>query len=299
MPDSRPGSVPDVPSLFTPVALIAVMITVGSWGLAFPAIRVALDGMAPLPLASARFALAALVAIGWLAIRRPPLPSRADLLRFAVCGGLGIALYNILLNSGQQTVAAGAASFIANVAPVITVILAVLFLKERFRALAWAGMALSMTGVGVIATGQPGGLRFGSGAMLVLGAAFTTASYFVLQRPLVRRHGALNASAITLLFGALWLLPWLPDGVAQAMTAERRVQAALLFLALLPAAIGYGAWAIVLGHFGAARAANFLYLVPVVASLAAVPLVGEVPGWTTLLGGGLALAGVAMVNRRP
>lgn len=277
---------------------LAVVVTVLSWGSAFPSIRVALGGMEPLPLAAARFAMAGTLALSFLIAARPTLPRGLDVLRFAACGGIGIAFYNLLLNTGQKSVAAGAASFIVNIAPVLTVIFATLFLKERFRRWAWIGMGISMAGVGLIASGQPGGLRFGSGATLLIGAAVATATYFVLQRPLVARYGALPSSALTLLSGALWLSPWLGQGVEQAMAAGWQVQAALIFLALFPAAIGYAAWTYALGHFGAARGANFLYMVPVVASTVAIPLTGELPAWTTLAGGVLALGGVALVNTK-
>lgn len=280
------------------IAVAAIAVTVLSWGTAFPGIRVALDGMTPLPLAAMRFAIASLLALAWLGWRRPTLPRGADAMRFALCGAVGIAMYNLFLNSGQQSVAAGAASFIVNIAPVLTVVLATIFLKERFRAWAWVGMGVSLAGVALIASGQPGGLRFGSGASLIIGAAICTASYFVLQRPLVPKHGALNASAFTLIAGALWLLPWLPEGIAQMLAAPVRVQAAVIFLGVAPAALGYAAWTIVLGSFGAARASNFLYLVPVVAASTAIPLTGEIPAWTTLAGGLLALAGVGLVNTR-
>jgi hypothetical protein len=51
-----------------------------------------------------------------------------------------------------------------------------------------------------------------------------------------------------------------------------------------PAALGYAAWTYALGHFGAAQAANFLYLVPPVATGLAFVIAGEVPGVPTLAG---------------
>ena len=64
---------------------------------------------------------------------------RGDALRFLLCGFLGIALYNALLNTGEQTVSAGAASFIVNTLPIFTALLAAVFLGERFNR--WAGSA--------------------------------------------------------------------------------------------------------------------------------------------------------------
>jgi len=280
------------------LAYVAVAVTVLSWASSFPAIRLALRELQPVPLAAARFAVAALLVVAWLTWRRPPRPSWPDLLRFALCGLIGIALYNILLNTGQRTVAAGAASFIVNSAPILTALLARLVLGERFGARGWAGTLVSFAGITVIASAQPGGLAFGAGASLVLGAAACTATYFVLQRPLVPRYGALTCTAWTLLAGAAWLSPWLAQSAAELPQASAMTIAAVVGLGVLPAAIGYATWTYALGHFGAARASNFLYLVPPVATALALPVVGEVPGLQTLLGGAIAIAGVVLVNTR-
>ncbi|WP_225770376.1 DMT family transporter [Inquilinus sp. Marseille-Q2685] len=276
----------------------AVAVTVLSWAAAFPAIRLALRELQPVPLAAARFAVAALLVLGWLAWRRPQRPALPDLLRFALCGLIGIAAYNILLNTGQRTVAAGAASFIVNTAPILTALLARLALGERFGARGWAGTLVSFAGIALIASAQPGGLAFGAGASLVLGSALCMACYVVLQKPLVARHGALACTAWTLLAGALWLSPWLPDAAGELPQAGAATVATVIGLGVLPAAIGYATWTTALGHFGAARATNFLYLVPPVATAIAVPLLGETPGPQTLLGGAVAIAGVVLVNTR-
>ena len=196
-------------------AYAAVAVTILSWAAAFPAIRLALRELQPVPLAAARFAVAALLVLAWLAWRRPPRPALPDLLRFALCGLIGIAAYNILLNTGQRTVAAGAASFIVNTAPILTALLARLVLGERFGARGWAGTLVSFAGIALIASAQPGGLAFGAGASLVLGSALCMACYVVLQKPLVARHGALACTAWTLLAGALWLSPWLPEAAGE------------------------------------------------------------------------------------
>ena len=78
-------------------------------------IRIALNELAPIPLAAARFAIAAILIVAWLAWTRPPLAvARPMRCAFSCAAWPGIALYNIFLNTGQQTVAAGAASFIVN-----------------------------------------------------------------------------------------------------------------------------------------------------------------------------------------
>ena len=161
-------------------------------------------------LASARFAIAAILMLAWLAWTRRRCRRASDALRIFLCGLAGIALYNFFLNTGQQTVAAGAASFIVNSAPILTALLALVFLGERFTVWGWIGTVVSFCGIGVIASGQPGGLSFGAGSIFILCAAVCTGSYFVLQKPLVAKYGAMPCAAYTMLIGALLLSPWLP-----------------------------------------------------------------------------------------
>jgi drug/metabolite transporter (DMT)-like permease len=239
------------------VAAGAVVFMILSWAAAFPFIRIGLHGLSPLQLAAGRFATAAVLVIVWLAWKRPRLPGWRDALCFMLCGFLGIALYNALLNSGEQTVAPGAASFIVNTLPIFTAVLAVVFLGERINRWGWLGSLFSLAGIAVIARGQPGGLTLGAGSTLILGAALCAASYFVLQRRLIPVYGALACTAYTLLAGALLLTPWLPGALQSLAGAPRDTLSAVLALGVFPAALGYATWTFTLGYYGAARAANF------------------------------------------
>jgi drug/metabolite transporter (DMT)-like permease len=281
-------------------AAAAALFTVFVWALAFPLTRIALGQFEPLPLAAIRFGIAALLILGWLAWQRPAVPPLRDGLRFALCGLIGIAIYNALFNAGQQTVSASAGSFILNTGPVLTAILATLFLGERFTRWGWGGAALGFAGVGIIVAGQPGGLSFGSGAVLIFGAAAAQAVFFVLQRPLVQRYGALASTAYSLLAGSLMLTPWLGQGLTTLTRPGIAAPAvvAVVSLAIFPAVLGYAAWSHAIGHFGAARSATFLYLVPPAATALAFGISGEVPGAMTIVGGLIAVAGVAVVNAK-
>lgn len=276
---------------------LAVAGTVITWAAAFPAIGFALRQVEPLPLAAIRFALAAVFALAWLAWRRPTSVKWRDCGTVALSGLLGIAAYNLLLNSGQATVSAGAASFIINTQPLFMALLAVLFLKEPFNRWSWLGAAIGFAGVAVIASGQPGGLSFGRGSSLILGAAACAAVYSALQRPLLARIAPLDITALVVVAGAIALLPWLPAGLAQTGLAQPETVATVVFLAVGPGIIGQCCWTYALKSFGVAQAGQFLYLVPPIAVLLAWLLIGEAPQTLTLFGGALALLGVIVVNR--
>jgi drug/metabolite transporter (DMT)-like permease len=276
-------------------AVACVGVTVLLWASAFPAIRAALIGFGPGELAALRFAVASIALGSYVILRRPPLPRRADLPRLALAGVFGIAAYNLLLNSGERTVDAGTASFLINTSPVFTALLSVALLRERIRLWGWLGLGLSFVGVTVIATGHSD-LRFSRAALLVLSAAACQALQFVLQKPVLARSGALPVTTSVLWIGAAFLVPFLPSSIVAATKAPESALVAVVFLGLGPAALAYLAWSYALSHMPVSRAATFLYLVPLVATLLAWLWMGEVPGYRALVGGSIALAGVILVN---
>jgi len=251
----------------------------------------------PVPLATVRFGIAAIAALGWLIWRRPILPTWPHMLRFAICGLLGFTLYSVFINIGQTTVSASAASFITNIIPILTALLAWLLLGERFRFLGWAGCLISFAGVSYIAVGQPGRLSFGAGATFILMASMCSALYFVLQKPLVPIYGALTCTGYTLVFAGLFLLPWIPEAAIQIIDASPRTIIAVAGLALFPTLLAYLAWTYALGRLPAGVAANFIYLVAPLAALLAFVFLGERPSGSTLIGGAMAIIGTIIAAR--
>lgn len=280
------------------MAFLAAFATVLLWASAFPAIRVSLDGFTPLPLSALRYGIAGAVMGLWLIVKRPALPQLRLALPLLLCAGIGISLYNVLLMAGQQSTPAGVGSLLMSTAPVITALLSVLVFREAFSPWAWLGSAISFSGAATVAYGLPGELTLTGGAALIFGAAICHALYFVLQKPILPEIGASIAAPWLILIGGLCLLPWLPEGLFQLVDASPSIAFAAIFLGLFPAALGYFTWSVAQAHFGAARAANFLYLVPPCAMTIAYFWAGEVPSGATLLGGAIAIGGVILVNTK-
>ena len=127
-----------------------------------------------------------------------------------------IAGYALLLNFGQRVVPAGPAAFIINTNPIMTAVLAMMILGERFSLTAWPGTALSFAGIGIIALGKGLDVEIGTSVLLILGAAFCNAITTVVQKPLFGRYKPLHVAAWNQAIGGFVLLPFLPGAIAQA-----------------------------------------------------------------------------------
>lgn len=279
-------------------ALLAVLGTVVLWASAYPAIAIALTGFSPAPLAAVRFLFAALALLGIAAFSGFRVPAREDVPRIVLIGGIGIAVYNLLLNTGQTTVNAGTAGLLININPVLAALLARVFLKERLRPLGWLGIGIAFTGAALIATNRNGGgFSLSWGSLYILAAALCFAVQWVLQKPLLSRYPPLAVATWVIWSGTVLLLPFLPASVSALRQAPSQAVLAALYLGLAPAALAYAIWAYALANYSVTRATSFLYLVAPVTLLLAYLTLGEIPGPLTFVGGALALTGVVIVNR--
>jgi terminal-alkyne amino-acid exporter len=277
----------------------ALAATVLLWASAFAAIRAALEHFSAAHLSVLRLLVAALALGIVAALRGVRLPDARDLPAIAAVGFAGMTAYQLLLNSGERTVPAGTASLLINISPVFTAVAASVLLDERMTPLRWAGVAIACAGASLIAVAGHGGLALDEGALLVLGAAVAQATFFVAQKPLLRRYKSLELTTWAMALGALMTLPFAPGLPGEIASAPAEALAAVAFLGLGASAIGFVTWAYACAHVDVSVAAATLYAVPVVAFTVAWAWLGEQPTAMTLAGGGIALAGVALATRQP
>lgn len=279
----------------TGVAFVAGF-TVVSWAGIFPLTRFGLRWFAPFDLVALRLIATALALASVLVFMRPRIPRARELAALAVCAFFGIALYNLLLSWGLVTLSAGAASFLTNTIPIFTALLSFVINGERLSGLSLAGMLIAFAGIAILASGQPGGFSFGSGAMLVLGATICSALYIVLQRRLVHSFSPLETATWLMLLSAAFLLPFSMPAIEAAFAAPPAGLLVVLLLAIVPGALGQIAWLRVLKAVPAGRAASLLFLIPPLATVFGVLLLGETVSIQLVAGGAFAIAGVALVH---
>jgi len=274
----------------------ALALTLLLWASAFAGIRAGLSGYNPFHLALLRFLTASVVLGGYAVFVRLRVPRAVDLGRLGLLGFLGFTVYHLALNYGEQTVGAGAASLLIAAGPIFTALLAVAFLGERLNLWGWSGVLLGFSGVALIALGEGGGLGFDPGAFWIVLAAFSTSLYFVFQKPLHGSYSALEISTYTLWAGTLWMMPFSKGLLTAVEKAPLQATLSALYLGIGPAALAYALWNYALGRMQVSRVTSFLYLSPVLAIAIAWFWLGELPTSLTLLGGGVAVAGVVVTN---
>lgn len=277
---------------------IAIAITIFLWASGFVGIRAGLQGYSPEGLALFRYLIASVC----MAIIYYRMPSRntirtLDALALMGVGVIGIGVYNITLNYGELTVSSGMASFITSQAPIITTILAIVFLGERANKFRILGFLISIAGVALIAMGENAGLTLDTSILYILIATLAAGLYSVLQKPFLKRYHAIEVTTYIIWGATLFLSIYTKQLQYDLMHATLNTTLTVVYLGIFPAAIAYLAWSYVLAQIPASRAVSFLYFMPFVATLLGWLCLDEVPILMSVIGGLLAISGVWIVNQ--
>lgn len=207
--------------------------------------------------------------------------------------------YNVALNAAEHLLDAGTAALLINVNPILVAIMAGLILKEGFPRWLIIGSLVAFGGVAVIALGS--GQRSTAdvaGVLLCLLAAALAAVSVIVQKPVLRKFPAAQATWFGIMVGAICCLPFSGQLIAELQVAPLPATLGLVYLGVFPTAIAFTTWAYALSLIDAGRLAATTYLVPGTTILISWLVLGEIPTVWGLVGGAICLVGVGLTRRR-
>jgi drug/metabolite transporter (DMT)-like permease len=194
---------------------------------------------------------------------------------------------------------AATATLIAGSAPLWVGIGSLLIFRQRLPARYWGGLAMALVGMTVVLGGSalwpP---KLGLGESLAMGTSFCYAAYLLTISSVRTRLDTLSITAVGSLSGVAMLFA-LALGLGVPLTGyDVRTWAALLTLGLVSHVGGLLGIGFALGQLPATTVSVALLGIPVLATLLAVPLLGEPLDLGIIIGGILVLGGIGLATWR-
>ena len=226
---------------------------------------------------------------------------RRRALAVLVIGGLGLGLTQGLIYVALEHTTAINAGLIISLSPIITMVLARIFLAEVLTVPQMIGALIALVGMGVIVVkGQLAALlafSLGQGEMLMVLAALCFAVYTVALQRAAFDLPRLPLLVVLLVGATVLVLPFFLYELwsGQHSRLDTRGYLALAYVAIAGTALMYLLYNWSIEILGASKAGAFLYLQMLFVAVLAHVVLGEAIERYHLVGGGMIVVGVALV----
>ncbi|MGI3780868.1 MAG: DMT family transporter [Janthinobacterium lividum] len=275
------------------------LVGVVAFSFTLPFTRVALGGLSPLFIGSARAVVAAVLAGVVLALTRQSPPSRHQWGRLAVVAGGVVIGFPLLTTYALRTAPASHGAVVIGLLPAATAVAAVVRGRERPPARFWvmsALGALAAVGFASVQSGAVGHLAWSD--LLLLGAVCAAAVGYAEGGLLSRELGAWQTVSWALVGAApLMVVLSLVAANDETPSATSTQWTAFGYLAAVSMYLGFFAWYRGLAVGPIARVSQVQLVQPVLSIAWAALLLGEQVEWTTLAGGLVVVACAALAVR--
>jgi drug/metabolite transporter (DMT)-like permease len=277
-------------SLFASLALLSMA---ACWGSTFVLIHDLVERVPVVDFLAVRFAIAgaALVLLAPRAVGRLD-PTRR---RFAIVLGCLYGGAQILQTTGLAHTPASVSGFITGMYVVATPLFAAAILRTRIVPMTWFAVFLAVAGLGVLTLS---GLSVGYGEALTLVAALIYALHIVGLGAWSTPSDALGMSIVQILvIAVICLVAAVPGGIDVPDRTDDWLS--LVYMALFAGALAMLAQTWAQAHLAPTRSAIIMSMEPVFAAFFAVLFGSESVTWRMVVGGGLVVAAMLIVELLP
>lgn len=286
--------------------LFAALAVVLTWGLNFPLSKALFTQLGPAAFLGLRYLLVPLCAVALLCWRfgtRWPRLERSEVGPLVRLTLVGQGLHLLLSAYGMQGSTAFSASVLLACGPVFTLLILRASGLEKLSRGQVAGVAMAAIGALLFTSDKllAADWQAGMGDLLLLAAAALFSWYTVAAKPLIQHHGGVTVLGYGSLVCTLPMLLWCAPELAALDWAGQPawVWSGTVWQVAGGGFIGWLAWGWANERHGVARTAPLIYLMPLIAGLAAWLLGGEVFTAPKLVGAAVILAGVALAQFSP
>lgn len=272
------------------------------WGATFLAVRYAVVVVPPMLIIGTRCVGGAAILFGWLALRGELVRPTLSQWRTAALAGLLLFLgSHVSMAWAEQRMSSGQAALFTSSIPLWVVLMEAIRERSVPSARVFAGIALGMLGVAILA----GGTALNSGTttdrILMCFAAFCWAAGSLVGRHGARPSVATQATAMQLATGAVWVLTAsaLHGDLASFTIAQLTTRAALslIFLVVCGTVLAFASFTWLMRVASPAAVSSYAFVNPMVALFLGVLVGDDLLSGRVLVSALLVIGAVALTIR--
>ena len=289
--------------IFTGIGL-AVLATI-IWSGNFIVARGVIKDIPPVTLSFYRWLTATVILLpfAWKYFVKELNLVKENFLYFFFISLTGVSLFNTFVYiAGHYSEAINLALIGTTSSPIISVILAKIFLKERISVIRVVGMVVCISGILLLLSkGNFYNLltfSFSKGDWWILAAAFTFSIYNTMVKKKPAGMNSINFLFVVFAIGTILLIPF----YIHELNTEGGIEinfsniSVIIYLGLGASVICFLLWNIAISKLGTGRTALFGNLIPVFSSIEAVLILGEKVTWIYYTSFALVIAGLVIAN---
>ena len=297
---AAPGEAAALPAAPTPVFMAVNLLACSMlWSTSFLFIKLSGD-VNPFVLAAVRGLIGAFALVSWFAVQVKSFrPDGGQWHHWVVLGALNGWIPNVLVAHALTQIGTAPAAMIQASGPLIVALLShLLFADERLTLRRFAGVLVGLGGMGILigpaALPDSGISPWGALTMVATALSYATANLYV--RSIKQADPARLALGQQICSGIPATVLALVVAGPSAFAAVPNSAASLLALGIVSTALPILLFMRLIRRAGPTRASMVGYLQPVWTAVLAVLFLNESIGLREIIGGGVVLAGVALVS---
>jgi drug/metabolite transporter (DMT)-like permease len=280
--------------------LFLMILAMVLWGIGWPALKIVTESVCVDIVTFWRFFIMFVSFIPILIWLKKPICLNKQSLKIVLISAVLNIAFMFFSYWGVKNGTAGAGGvIITTISPVLTIILAIWWLKAKVHKNHWIGLAIGVIGGAIMLEVWNVEIIFEGGNIFFFLCALVWAVLTLLSQKShqhlepIHYSFLLSVIATVVMYGVTFNLD-----ITVVFEQDWRFWSALLFLAILGQSVATTIYFVASGKLGSSVASSYMFIVPLSALVASYLLLGEVPSFWLLSGGILSTFSLYFINKK-